>query len=538
MCVLWFDRIDDPAVSLNHVFGPVSVRLLFLLHLVFMGNLLVGCRVSANPESPLARDKQPNVLMVVVDDLNDWIGPLGHPTVKTPAFDRLAERAVNFEHAYSQAPLCNPSRVSFLTGVQPSVSGVYFNNQRHWRTDHWISDARPLPGSFLDQGYKVASYGKVFHVNTLGLDRGKKQIDAITGHFSPGQYVPHKLERGRLENALGHKKYSLRDEYTWVWGPLPDSWGRENPKKMQRDALNARRMADFLRKDHDKPFFAALGIYRPHLMYYAPNRFYRMYPLDEIEPPRGFKKGDLDDVAPVHDAMRRQGVHRELKKKDLWKQSIQGYLASISYADAQLGRVLKALRNSPHRNNTIVVVIGDHGYHNMEKKQWTKGVLWEQTLRTPMLIAVPWETEPGFRRATPVGLIDLYPTLVGLCGLEKPETHSLDGVDLTPVIRGKTTSRGRPVLSTYGRGNHSIRSRRYRYIRFRNGQEELYDHQHDPHEWNNRVADPDLAGVRERLKRQLPDENTHCPVFSVRGTRTDRAVCGQTGYRNAWSSRE
>ena len=179
-------------------------------------------------------------------------------------------------------------------------------------------------------------------------------------------------------------------------------------------------------------------------------------------------------------------------------------MASITYADEQLGKVLDALEESPHNDNTILVVCGDNGYHNMEKSTWTKNILWERAAKVPLLISIPKQTTPGFYSKTPVGLIDLYPTLVSLCGLPNPKSHSLDGEDLTAIIKKQKQHRAKPVVTTLGRGNHSIRSEQFRYIRFRNGQEELYDMQKDPWEWTNLANDPKYESVKKRHKQYLP----------------------------------
>ena len=440
--------------------------------------------------------------MIVIDDLNDWISILGHPTVKTPNFERLAKRSVTFNNAFCPAPICNPSRTSFLTGIHPSKSGAYFNNQRFFTSKYPIGKATTLPGHFKKNGYDVVGYGKVFHVIQPAFHRQSK---VIKNDFNEGEYIPRVSETGKLEKAVGENKFHLRDEYTWVWGPLPDDWDRDDESKMQQDTRNALRMAKFIKSDHQKPFWAALGIYRPHLMYFAPTRYYDLYPLESIKSPPGYREDDLSDVAPVHNMMRRQGVHELLMKRDLWRQAIQGYLASITYADEQLGKVLDALEESQNNDNTILVVCGDNGYHNMEKSTWTKNILWERAAKVPLLISLPKQTSPGFKRDTPVGLIDIYPTLVNLSGLPDPATHSLDGEDLTAILTKNKQHRGKPVVTTLGRGNHSIRSQDFRYIRFRNGQEELYDMQNDPWEWSNLVGDPNYDSVLKRHRTYLPE---------------------------------
>jgi len=469
---------------------------------------------------------RPNVLFVCFDDLSDWISVLGppdqahppaHPRAHTPHFERLARRAVTFETACCAAPLCNPSRAAMMTGLHPSSSGVYFNNQRHWSGDHWTAGLASMPDHFVRHGYRAVNFGKVFHLNPRGLPEGA--TERVTGPFDV--YVPERGERPRLREAAEAAKEpvcTLGEGFSWAWGPLPDDWDREDESKMQADTKNARRMAGFLREDHDGPFWAQLGISRPHLMYYAPQRFYDLYPREQIKPPPGWLEDDLDEVAPVHAMMRRAEADRRLRESGLWRDAIRGYLACISYADEQLGRVLDALETGPHGENTIVVVTSDHGYHNMEKHHWTKGVLWERSVRVPLLISLPRSGPDagtaGSRVTAPASLVDLYPTLLGLSGLEGPD-HDLDGRDLAPLWRDSAAGTERVAITTHGRGNHSVRSARYRYIRFRNGEQELYDLERDPWEWHNLAGDPAHADTCAALRAKLPATNApDAPYFS------------------------
>jgi len=245
----------------------------------------------------------------------------------------------------------------------------------------------------------------------------------------------------------------------------------------------------------------------------VPNRYFDRYPLESIELPPGYRADDLADVPPAARWLAtHRGEHNFIVKRDIWKKCLQAYYASISYVDEQIGRVLDALEAGPNRDNTIVVFTSDNGWHTGEKEHWSKFYLSELACRVVFSISVPG-LKPQVSQ-TPVGLIDLYPTLVSLCGLPKPPTHSLDGFDLTPILHGASSERGAPVLSTYGRGCHSLRDARFRYTRYRNGAEELYDHANDPHEWTNLAGDSRFAADQARLASALPATNAPDVVFA------------------------
>jgi arylsulfatase A-like enzyme len=300
---------------------------------------------------------------------------------------------------------------------------------------------------------------------------------------------------------------------SWSWGVLPDDWDRDDPQKLQQDTEQANRTIALLRQQHDRPFSITCGFWRPHVSWTVPKRYFDRFPLESISLPPGYRTGDLDDLPHAARWLAtHRGEHAYVTKHDLWKKCLQAYFASIAYIDEQIGRVLDALEASPHRDNTIVVFASDNGFHTGEKDHWSKFYLSELACRVVFSIAVP-----GLKAqvsAMPVGLIDLYPTLVRLCGLPAPATHTLDGFDLTPLLRGESTERGAPVLSTFGQGNHSLRDARFRYTRLRNGAEELYDHARDPHEWHNLAADPKFAAERARLSRALPAVNAPEVVFA------------------------
>jgi arylsulfatase A-like enzyme len=292
----------------------------------------------------------------------------------------------------------------------------------------------------------------------------------------------------------------------WSWGVLPDDWDRNDPAKLQQDTEFANHTIRILQQKHDRPFFVACGFWRPHVSWVVPKRYFDRYPLESISIPEGFRGDDLEDLPKAARWLAtHRGEHDYIVKNGLWKKCLQAYYASISYVDEQIGRVLDALEASPNRDNTIIVFAADNGWHTGEKNHWSKFYLSELASRVVFAIAVPGM--PAQVCQTPVSLLDIYPTLVSLCGLSGPSNHKLDGRDLSALLRGDTADRGAPVLSTYGRGNHSLRDHRFRYTRYRDGAEELYDHENDPHEWTNLAADSRFAAAKARLAAWLPEVN-------------------------------
>lgn len=454
-------------------------------------------------ESRPKQGEMPNVLFIIIDDHPaNMVSILDESIVQTPNMERLAERGTWFTRAYNAAPVCAASRASFLTGVHPSNSGIYYNAQGWRRENSPIANAATLQGHFLRNGYKTAGYGKIDHT--------PYQFDP-PNDFTPGYRVGHRDRSQNFHRDADLAEFAIPEtlrmpdpDYPITqFGALPDDWDLDDPEKMQEDTHHANSTIAFLEEEHDEPFFVTVGFWRPHTRRIVPKRYFDMYPLDEIEIPAGYKAGDLEDVpAPGRWRATKRGVHAAVVNSGLWKEKLRSYYAATTYVDEQIGRVLDALDASPYADNTIIIFANDNGYHSGEKDLWSKFALWEQTNRVAFAISVPGL--PVQILHTPVGLIDIYPTLLTLTGLEKPEEQQLDGVDLTPLLKGDTDDRGRPVLSTYGKGNHSIRDRRFRYIRYANGDEELYDHAKDPYEWHNLADNPRFEKYKLALAAQLP----------------------------------
>lgn len=427
---------------------------------------------------------QPNVLFISVDDMNDWVGALGYETAKTPNIDRLAARGTLFTNAHAPSPKCNPSRTAILSGLRPSTTGVYGNGE-WWKPN--LPGVVMLPRYFKDNGYYAAGGGKVFH-------------------HTPGFNPPESWdEYSDLVNDLKTEGFLVsyrepRHISSFDWGPLDKS------DMEMGDGETVRWAEQFLARKHQRPFFLAVGLFQPHLPFYAPQAWYdRVGPGEAPVPVE--KPGDLEDVPEPGRAMsryRRNDLELIEKHGDL-DDVVRSYTACIRHVDALIGRVLDALDSSPHAENTIIVLWSDHGYHFGEKRHFAKNTLWERDSHIPLAIVAPGVTKPKTVSARPVSLLDLYPTLVDLTGL--PERDELEGMSLRPLLEDPGREWDRPAVMTFGRGNHAVRSERYRYIRYANGEEELYDHSTDPNEWDNLAGDPAQADVITRYARWLPKTN-------------------------------
>ncbi len=437
----------------------------------------------------------PNVLFIAVDDLRDWVGHLGgYPGARTPNIDRLAKRGVSFTRAYCPAPLCNPSRISLLTGVAPYRSGIYGNGER---LRDRLPDAVTLMQHFRASGYSVRGAGKVFH-GTSAYDR-----DSWDFFFK----------------QPGKKRSSFKRDP----GLPPDAWVRWGPLDCgddeMFDAKNAEWIISEMEKPQEKPFFLAYGLTKPHLDWKVPQKYFDLHPIEGIELPP-VKEGDLSDLPvfgrklarEVYDpsgeknfAVKPDGDHANVVAHGQWRKAVQAYLATISFADAQIGRVLGSLDRSVHARKTIVVLWGDHGWHLGEKEHWRKHALWEASTRTPLIFWVPGGAAKGQLCRRPVSLIDIYPTLVELCGL--PQRHGMDGQSLKPLLEDPDREWERPVVTTFGFRNHAIRTERWRYIQYSDGGQELYDHEVDPNEWSNLASLPRYSSLKSKLAKWLPVTN-------------------------------
>jgi arylsulfatase A-like enzyme len=420
------------------------------------------------------------VLFIAVDDLNDWVGCLGgHPQAKTPNIDALAARGVNFTRAYCASPVCNPSRTALMLGLRSSTTGVYSNGIDR-RDSPVAMSVVPLNTHFRQQGYYVAAAGKIYHGD--GDQFGEWDDYA----------KPH---RGDVQPAAGA------------------SGGVGGIRFAPVDAADED-MADYhtvsycieqLKRKHDKPFFLACGLHKPHMAWNVPRKYYDMFPLDKIELPK-VQANDLADVPPAGVRMAKpDGDHAQILASGRWKDAVQGYLAAGAFCDAMIGRLMKAFDQSAYKDNTIIVFWGDHGWHLGEKEHWRKFALWEESTRAPLFFVAPGVTRPDGRCERTVDFMSIYPTLCELCGLEIPKHN--EGVSVAALLKDPNANWDRPALTTHGRNNHGIRTERWRYIRYADGGEELYDHEADPMEWKNLASDPTKASVIADLRKHLPEKN-------------------------------
>ena len=475
-----------------------KAKLLLLTCLLIIGLFPIGL--------PAAEvDTRPNVLFLAVDDMNDWTSVLGgyRGQVHTPNMERLASRGLLFTNAHCPSPSCNPSRTAILTGLHPTTTGIYGNRQP------WIphmGSVTTLPGHFKERGYLTVGAGKLFHHSNNSNPRESWH------DFRDLERVPKPAD---FPSAGIADRASM---LTMDWKPL------DIDDEEMSDGGAARWSAAFLKQDHKQPFFLACGIFRPHLPWYTPKRYFDLYPLDDVVLPEVLEN-DLDDVPPAgrEVAAFRRIDHELIAGGGLWKNAIQAYLASISFADAQLGIVLNALYESPYADNTVIVLWSDHGWHLGEKQHWHKYTLWERGTRVPFMMVVPGMTQPGSTTDMPVSLLDVFPTLAEVCGL--PAERDLDGRSLVPLLKEPGRDWNHPVLISMYRGQYGVRSQHWRYIRYPDGSEELYDHWTDPHEWTNLAAMPGLEFVKQRLGRQIP--NDPAPDAPERSAYTVDAATGK-----------
>lgn len=441
----------------------------------------------APPVAPCAAPppaRPPNVLFIAVDDLNHWVGYLGrNPQTRTPNIDRLAKRGVWFTRSYCAAPVCNPSRAALMSGLRPGATGVYDNSENFQPA---IPEAITLTTQFRKAGYFVCGAGKIYHSSV----------------FRPGEWDDWLRGTGR-----GRGEEDDSPQATVQAGKLPIT-----PLACRDEDMPDYATVDYaiaqLNKPHAKPFFIACGLVKPHLPWSVPRPYYERFPLETIQLPP-YREDDLDDLPPSALQMAtRSGDHEAILKQggtNTWKQAIQAYLAAISFCDGQVGRLLDAFDKAPGATNTIVCFWSDHGWHLGEKHHWRKFALWEETTRAPFIMVVPGLTRPDTCCERTVDFMSIYPTLTDLCGIPTP-AH-VQGRSLRPLLADPRAP-WQPAVTTYRQHNHTVRSEGWRYTRYADGGEELYDEVRDPYEWTNlaRNGGGDKA-VKAGLAGHLPTTN-------------------------------
>lgn len=433
------------------------------------------------------RSERPNVLFIVVDDLNTEVGFLGDRHAITPNMDRLAEQSAIFENAHCQAPICGPSRNSLLTGKYPHNTGLYGLDPM-FREVEALQDFIALPQLFREHGYCCSGIGKIYHQKV-----DPQSFDKNFGWF--GAFGPFPEKTIHLDSDLPVHPY-------YDWGAFLEEPETADFKIAQAAARLIRESAA-----SEKSFFIATGFFRPHCPLYAPQKWFDMHPIEQISP----VIDSSDDVQDVPSYGRRLVTYSGRQKYSEWLREgersasfLQAYRACVSFTDHCIGIVLDALRETGLDGNTVIVLCGDQGVQNGQKNLWYKRTLWEKTTHVPLLIKIPGQKSR--RIAAPVGLIDIYPTLSELTGL-KP-SQKLDGVSLGQLIKGCPGAENRPpALTSHGPGNFAVRDARWRYIHYADGSEELYDHGNDPDEYTNLALNPESADVIARLKRFVPTES-------------------------------
>lgn len=469
-------------------------------------NLHANAQINRTSETP-------NILFIAVDDMNDWVGFMnGHPGMKihTPNLDRFAAASMIFTNAHTPAPACAPTRAAILTGVHHARSGaehVHWGDGPKWREFEALKEVETLEQFFKNRGYKTLGAGKIYHSQAPPWAPTSQVEPANWDFYYPSPYISHPYQIRAPEEVIYPSEVDNKnrpgDNGWWTWGPIP---------------VEDEKMADYhvvdwakyqLKQKHDKPFFLAAGVWKPHDPWEVPQKYFDMYPLENIVLPE-VKKDDLEDAFDHG----RRWIQKWVVDNDQWEKVVQSYAASITFADVMLGRLLDAFADSEYADNTIVVLWSDHGMHMGEKENIEKFTLWERSTRVPLIISVPGLTVAGSKCHQPVSLMDLYPTLVDLAGFDPP-SH-LDGSSLLPQIQDPSTITS-PVISSYKFDwsdnpiiGHAVRSMQYRYIYYPEiNLEELYDHETDPNEWNNiaykKANKKIIKAHRQTLLKMLPE---------------------------------
>ena len=438
---------------------------------------------------------KPNILFIAIDDLNDWVGCLGgHPQARTPNLDRLAASGVLFSNAHCAAPSCNPSRSAIFTGISPHRSGLYRNGQKMRQV---LPTTELLPKTLSRAGYWSAGSGKMLHYF----------IDAP----SWDEYFPDKKTENPFPRTLYPKKrpVSLPRGGPWQYGET--DWGPLDATDAEYggDYLVSEWVGKELLKKHDKPFFLACGIYRPHEPWFVPKKYFDAFPIEKIQLPPGYREDDLEDLPTEGKRLGPNRYFAHIRAHKQWRNAVQGYLASIYFADTMLGHVLDALEKGPNAKDTIVVLWSDHGWHLGEKQHWQKFTGWRACSRVPLIVRVPKGTS-GLPKGTtpgtcskPVSLLSLAPTLLELSGLPPLKNH--DGPSLIPLLADPNTKWPHVAITHLDSpGSFGLSTENWRYIHYAKGGEELYNMESDPYEWRNLANQKTHQSTLERLRALAP----------------------------------
>jgi len=515
------------------------------------GGLGLAWPAAGRAASPTAPAKKPNVVMIVIDDLNDYVtGMGGHPQARTPHMAKLAASGVRFRRAYSNNPVCAPSRGSFFTGIYPHTSRmIHFGK---WFENDVLINSRTLPEYFRANGYRTLGTGKLLHhwrphvweesghradyspfayngkdfVGHPSVPQPFRSIGAVDGSFAPISdvpSVPKTADAPGYTGWIGVPNWKTRKPFRYVSendrDPLPD-------ERCAQWAVN--KIRSLARQEQDRPFFLGVGFIRPHTPLYAPKRFFDLFPLEDVRLPV-LQPGDADDThyKDVFSPEQKGPRYFRLLKKSYptleqgLRTYVRAYLACVAFVDEQIGKVVDAVDRSPFRDNTVILLTSDHGYNLGQKDYLFKNSLWEESGHVPLIVRAPGVARPGGVVEHPVSLIDIFPTLVDLCGLRGDTRKNargarLDGHSMKPFLLdpdngtwdgpdGALTvikAERRPSEKIH-QHHYALRTRRWRYVLYNNGSEELYDHDADPREWKNLAGDPRLGKIKASLKARL-----------------------------------
>ncbi len=527
------DVCDDEGVCLGSDRTLLRTRslqrpALLVSWVVFLGSLFavqpsMGQRPDAVvcPRPNTVVCPRPNILFIAIDDLNDWIGCMGgHPQARTPHLDALADRGILFTNAHCVAPACNPSRAALFSGRMPFTTGVW-SNASEQKLDRIYPQAKLLPQALRDSGYTAWGTGKLLHAG------GKHAFDAYqtvsqrwsplspkavryTSEELPSKGTDHPFHTTRdplgrkvvlpLNRMPSDRKPDSDDGESFDWGP----W--DLPDRYFGDTQITDWAIERLRSAPDRPLFLGIGYYRPHIPLWAPKRYFARFRSAPAQLPPVLEN-DLDDLSPTarHWALEpvTAGAHATVVQHGQWGAAVEAYLACIAYVDAEVGRLIAALDRSPLADTTWIILWSDHGWHLGEKQHWGKWTGWERSTRVPLIFVPPRNlasefAPPGSRCDAPVSLIDLYPTVLQVCNVPAP--GRLDGQSLVPQLHEPGRPTDRAVLTTFDPGNISVRTQRWRYIRYDDGSEELYDHRSDPHEWYNLAGRSEYIDTLQRMR--------------------------------------
>jgi len=481
--------------------------------------LLVSSVNSAADEA-----ERPNVLFLAVDDMNDWIGCLNTtPRAHTPNFDRLAKRGVCFSNAHTAGVFCAPSRAAIFTGQYASTTGCY-RSANYFKNHPAIE---PLQVSFAKAGYETFGAGKLFHHPVGAIDpRGWDDFYLRTAAqrkngWALESWGPDTPFPEPFPSSIYNRDQEITGGLFLEWGAIPNE-----KEEQMADTKRVNWAVSQLQRKHEKPFFLGVGLYAPHFPNYCPQKYFDLYDPANIPLPP-YKSDDLDDLPPKINKIKtaRSRIHKKLETLGAIDDAIHGYLACISYADAMMGRVLDALEASPYADNTIVVLWSDHGYHHGEKGDWGKHTLWERTSNVPFIWAGPGIARDAITDVS-ASLIDMYPTFVDLCGLDLPH-QTLEGTSLASTLSDPSAAQDRNVfLPHMNPGEFAVINRNWRYIRYGNDGEELYDLQADPHEWTNLAGDPQHTDLISQMRQTAP--TTFAPPEEKLNARKDLVIEGET----------